>query len=462
MTSAYGTDSTFDPGPDNNVDSGCCCFRARSTQGGGQRAFACSAGHRTCILHLYVDAEKGAHCYTCMAETFDRPLETVTGRFAGENNGSADQRTVVIVPHALHMCGTARHCLELAREFSDRGFRIAIAAVQGGGHWGHKFLRVANEVILGTPSMTWGDIIDAIGPRGPAFVTAHYDPAIKWALQNVPTSVPTFAHFHTEPVPTSEDLVELLADATRRCRRVFFPSLQTLHKYRELLSAAEHDRLSVMPNALPRPMIRSSVAARNLRAECADTPRNRLAVVSRLDPDKFSIPLFIATVRALREAIPSLTVRVAGTGEDDGLVRRASREAGLVEFVNFLGYVEDIVDVYKTSDAVFVSSYTEAMPYTAIEAAAVGVPCVVPSVGYFAPPAPDVPGVGTFEPGDHHGAFKVLRSAVMREPPFDRIGELPLALRHETWSRNVALSYELYEHRDRPDRPYQADPGYRS
>jgi glycosyltransferase involved in cell wall biosynthesis len=340
----------------------------------------------------------------------------------------------------------------------NREFRVAIVAIQGGGHWGHKFLQVADEVILGTPSMTWGNIADVTRVLDPVFVTAHYDPAIMWTLRNVPLYVPTFAHFHTEPTPDS-DLIDLLADATQRCRRVFFPSIQTLQQYQELLLAPEPNRLAVIPNVLPQALSETGVAAGSSRRQHRSISQKRVAIVSRLDLDKFSIPLFIAAVRALRDLVPSLTIRVAGTGEADGTIRRASLEAGLDEFVDFLGYVDDIVEVYKTSDAVFVPSYTEAMPYTAIEAAALGVPCILPRVGYFADTTQGLPAVATFKPEDHDGAAELLRSAVMREPPFDRIGELPLTLRYEAWSERVALCYELEDCLNPLDRSRQVNRG---
>jgi glycosyltransferase involved in cell wall biosynthesis len=418
-----------------------CCAMALT----GNLAYRCLIeNHLTCSLHLYMDAGWRPHCYTCMTElpyeSFRGPLIYRTPRRPG-----AFRKTVVVVLHALHMCGTARHCLELARELRRKGFSVTILAVGGGGHWAHRFLGAADTLIVAAPSDTWTALFDYINEPDVVFITAHHDPAISWTMTNAPSDVPVFAHFHVEPT-ASTATASLLSVAVRRCKRILFPSDRTLEQYRALIPAEHHSVLGVLENNLPhdlfpRPAIIETVAALlPPRSKPADSARH-LAVISRLDSDKFSIPLFVATLQAVTRIIPQLTVSVAGTGEMQDEVRKAVAEADLCRLLNFLGFVDDISRLYRAADAVFVPSRTEAMPYTALESASARTPCIMPRLGYFADPRTTLPYVLLFDRDDYQSAASLIAGALMQRRSHSPHVSARRSCR--AWSRAVSAAYYL-------------------
>jgi glycosyltransferase involved in cell wall biosynthesis len=165
-------------------------------------------------------------------------------------------------------------------------------------------------------------------------------------------------------------------------------------------------------------------------------------VVSRLDPDKFSIPLFIKTMRRLIYTLPNLEIRIAGTGEISSEVRHATSEAGLLRNVRFLGFVDDISGLYEWADAVFVPSYTEAMPYTALESAAFGIPCIIPRVGYFEQLRPGLPHVHAFAPGSHEMAANYIMASLSSDSHYSA-RDFPAELASTNWTKIVEAAYDL-------------------
>lgn len=408
--------------------------------------YHCPSGdHLTCRLHLYMDALFRPHCYTCMAELPESaPDIPLVSRRPRAIVGSRE--TAVIVIHALHMCGAARHCLELAQELHRDGFLVTILAIGGGGHWAHRFLEIADTVIIGSPSDTWTSFTDHLAEANVAFVTAHHDPAILWALNNAPSSIPVFAHFHIEP-SSDASTAELLTTAVNRCVRVLFPSQHTLRQYQALIPQNTHHKLAVLPNSLPR-----SIAAevnrlrwrrlidrwqRGMRSR-----RSHLAIISRLDNDKFSIPLFVRALKLVVSEQPAVTVTIAGCGEIAADVQLAADEADLSPYLNFLGFVDDIGSLYRSADAVFVPSHTEAMPYTALESAAAGTPCVIPRLGYFADDAGAMAHVHVFDPGDYTTAASLIINA-LAVPPRRRRHRIPDRRVYDAWSEVVSAAYSL-------------------
>ena len=75
---------------------------------------------------------------------------------------------------------------------------------------------------------------------------------------------------------------------------------------------------------------------------------------------------------------PDCKVAIAGFGEDSDLIRSKYPRTEFDQTVRILGYVSDIHQVYAWCDVVFLPSYTEVFPYVAVEATAMGVPCVMP------------------------------------------------------------------------------------
>ena len=412
-----------------------CCDLAEATQAG--TSCCTEAAHLTCWLHSYIGEDGQARCSQCSAlATGTAPEEPVRygrGKAAVAPAGPA----ALVVLHALHVCGAARHCLGLLEVLRSAGVRTTVLTLKGGGHWGERFLARADEVVVAGSSVSWDQLVEVARPPRWDFVAAHYDPAISWAIDHVPDGVPIYGHFHTQPLQsTSRDLIR---HAGRRFRRVIFPSEQTRAAYSQCAPPGEWpDRsVRVLGNVVSSEVASGGTGSVN----GADAgPRSNIAIVSRLDEDKMSFELLGASLRRLVRTRPDVHVRVAGPGEDVPLVRALLDESGLTEQVELLGYVDDIATVYAWADALFLPSHTECDPYAALEAQAFGIPCVMPQIGA-AQGSQRPSSVVTFPPGDATAAARALDRCL--STGFGRQPAPSVAQAQREWATSVRECYEI-------------------
>lgn len=405
----------------------------------------------TCGLHAYIDVRGGWRCAACFRD-IGWPSQPMALALAGQvpppPHGVAH---VVVVLHALRICGVARHCLELLACLNELQVHTSVIALQGGGQWADHFLQSANDVtVLSDPSSTGSELAAIPWRSRNRIVSAHYDPAISWAVGS-PIPAKMFAHFHTEPEFGYFTRATLIAAGTR-CAKIFFPSVTTRDAYRKLLQHKPDwwDRLcAVLPNAAPASMVRPRISC------VPQTPSNdhNLAVVSRIDPDKISIPLLIDSLRLAKERLPTLQVRVAGSGLLAPELRQALDRSGINSFVQLLGWVDDVASVYMWSHATFLPSHSETMPYAVIESLQLGKPAAAPRLGYFSEHQSEHPLIFLFDPGDAASAAKAIVDAVTQPAPKsphstqDRLVEL---FDFRAWRRQIYTHFgiaEAEEHR---------------
>lgn len=106
--------------------------------------------------------------------------------------------------------------------------------------------------------------------------------------------------------------------------------------------------------------------------------RFNLAAVGRLEP-----------VKALHVAIDALSARdmqdvdlyLVGTGPCEGELRARAEAGGLSERVHFLGFRRDAYSFIAHCDALLMPSLHEGLPYTLLEAMALGTPVIASRVG---------------------------------------------------------------------------------
>jgi glycosyltransferase involved in cell wall biosynthesis len=134
-----------------------------------------------------------------------------------------------------------------------------------------------------------------------------------------------------------------------------------------------------------------------------------LLSVGRLEPEKD--PLLLADVLArLREHGEPWRLRVCGEGPLREALETRLRRKGLDGAASFEGYVRhgvELLDRYRHADALVITSRSEGLPQTVVEAFAAGLPVVSSDVGgiraAFGPAAATVP------PGDARAAAAFLR-----------------------------------------------------
>lgn len=102
--------------------------------------------------------------------------------------------------------------------------------------------------------------------------------------------------------------------------------------------------------------------------------------VSNLYPVKGQIYLLKAAMKVIKE-IPNTKFLIIGRGELEGKLRREARDLGIESNVKFLGFREDVKELLKIMDIFVLSSLSEGLPLSLIEAMASKVPVVVTAVG---------------------------------------------------------------------------------
>jgi colanic acid/amylovoran biosynthesis glycosyltransferase len=103
--------------------------------------------------------------------------------------------------------------------------------------------------------------------------------------------------------------------------------------------------------------------------------------VGRLAPVKGQ-HLLIAALATLVEGGRDVRLRFAGDGPDSITLRQDVKNRGLSGHVSFAGNVnqDKLLDLYRESDALALSSFAEGLPVVLMEAMAMEIPCVAPWV----------------------------------------------------------------------------------
>lgn len=187
------------------------------------------------------------------------------------------------------------------------------------------------------------------------------------------------------------------------------------HAMRELVPRwwLPDERVSVIHNALP---LDSYGRGQRERVRTLPDPSRRVTLlnVGRLSPEKGQA-LLLRAVASLVLEFPGLELRLAGVGglEDD--LRSLADELGISAHVSFLGYVQDMAELYQESDLVVQSSLTEGLPNVILEAAFLGVPIIATDVGGTREVIPDGSCGRLVDPGSVDAITAALRD-YFRDP----------------------------------------------
>ncbi|HEY8613164.1 MAG TPA: glycosyltransferase, partial [Roseomonas sp.] len=234
--------------------------------------------------------------------------------------------------------------------------------------------------------------------RPDALVTSNWG-SIEWAVAGLlPPGIP---HLHTEDGFGPDE------SAGQKPRRVLARRLvlrrSTVILPSELLLRAATDLWR-----LPARNLRHIPNGLNLRRFCPTGPVQDLAVpgegpligtVAALRAEK-NIGRLLRAVALLRQGDVPLRLAVLGDGEERPHLEKLTAELGITDCVRFLGAVPDPAAAYRAMDVFALSSDTEQMPFSVLEAMATGLPVASTDVGdlramlgteglpYLAPPMP--------------------------------------------------------------------------
>jgi glycosyltransferase involved in cell wall biosynthesis len=107
-------------------------------------------------------------------------------------------------------------------------------------------------------------------------------------------------------------------------------------------------------------------------------------MVARLDAIKDHPTALRAAARAANE-VPGLRLVLAGDGPERAAIEAAVRDQNLGHIVRLLGTRDDVPRLLAAADTLLLTSVSEGIPLTVIEAMAAGVPVVSTDVGSIAP-----------------------------------------------------------------------------
>lgn len=102
--------------------------------------------------------------------------------------------------------------------------------------------------------------------------------------------------------------------------------------------------------------------------------------LSYLGPEK-ELDNFLRIIDVIRKKMPTVKVALAGKGPEKEKLQKMIAQLSLGDNVELLGYVPDSVACYNSARVFVLTSMTEGLPRTVIEAMACGIPCVVSRVG---------------------------------------------------------------------------------
>ncbi len=107
-----------------------------------------------------------------------------------------------------------------------------------------------------------------------------------------------------------------------------------------------------------------------------------IGTVARITYDK-DLPTFFKVAKFVSEKHPNVKFAIIGDGYGDELAQAKilANDLGLEDLIHFTGHRTDLREIYASLDIFLMTSITEGLPNTALEAMAMGVPVVSTSVG---------------------------------------------------------------------------------
>ncbi len=133
----------------------------------------------------------------------------------------------------------------------------------------------------------------------------------------------------------------------------------------------DSNKIFILPNSIDVNMFRQD-----------DLAKKQFDIISlgRLSPEKELCNL-VEIVLKLKQLKPNIKVGIAGKGPEKENILSAIKRFNLEENIFLLGYVDNIVEFYNSGKIFLLTSRTEGLPRSVLEAMSCGIPCVASNVG---------------------------------------------------------------------------------
>ena len=327
-------------------------------------------------------------------------------------------------PRLLHvfstfaMGGPQRRFIQIANAFGQR-FQHVILALDGQTTAAKLLARDVPFSIHSLPlakgsGISWGNlraIAHTLRRQRPDLLLTYNWGAMEWLLVNRLLRIAPQLHFEDGFGPEEAQGGQLPRRVwTRRLgiggpAAVIVPS-RTLERIGREIWRLPEQRLHYVPNGIE--------LDRFARAEPLPLPFGPdqivIGSVGALRGEK-NLQRLLRLLNAVRDLPVSLAIM--GEGSERARLETAARAIGLKDRVHFAGHCADPAPAYAAFDLFALTSDTEQMPYSVIEAMAAGLPVVATNVGDVrAMLAPDYAGQCTAAPSDEVGLAAKLRRLV--------------------------------------------------
>lgn len=315
----------------------------------------------------------------------ERSIDRPTGQFAGGGSNNTLQSVAICTVGEL-FGGVERHVLGVLDGLHKAGIGTLLILFHDGELAVQARVQGAEVVVLPNRNLSLWSTARALARvfewRGIDLVHVHgYKAAVFCSLARRWYPLPVVKTEHGLPEPTGRNPVRALRNrvyyfsdrtATRlTCSAVCYVTKDLLAHYRQ---AHRGLRTVVIPNGIagmdrndfPRP------------PEFAPESFN-LVIVGRLDRVK-GIEFAIDALGTA--ALPKdVRLNIVGAGPSDTDLRALTEARGLGRQVQFLGFRRNVYDYLAHCDALLMPSLHEGLPYTLLEAMALGVPILASRVG---------------------------------------------------------------------------------
>ena len=291
---------------------------------------------------------------------------------------------VLHVVLGLEIGGLEAFVLDLTRAYRDNVQSLIVCLRGQGAIMAKETGHVEIRYLDGSENFSWALVrelasivrrenIDVIHTHNPG-------PHLYGALAGRLTSVPVLHTKHGRNYPENRRKVLLNRVVTMLTDRIIAVSRDAEQVCREIESVPQK-KLRTILNGIDLAQFVPREATGSLRRElgiAAGTPI--VGIVARLSRVK-NHPLLFRAVQCLLERGVDHALVVIGDGPLEGDLRRDVEELGLTDTVHFLGARSDVAELYPEMDVFVLSSRSEGVSLTLLEAMSCELPVVATDVG---------------------------------------------------------------------------------
>ena len=176
------------------------------------------------------------------------------------------------------------------------------------------------------------------------------------------------------------------------------------------------------------------------KIDSSNEQKTQLVCVARLEPVK-NHSLLLKVFAKVLKSFPQTVLTLAGSGPLEKELKKLAKDLDILDNVNFLGNVDDINHLLQQSDVFVLSSKSEALPISILEAMANGLPIIAPRVG-------GIPELVTNETGilytvnSEENLFDALLTILVKKQMRKELGKNARTFVTQFTPENIAREYE--------------------